>query len=508
MYRILSASKDAYITNKIINNAFRATDANMGSAGTLDLFKLYDENSISGDSAPIELTRLLIKFPINEISRMDNDGEIDINDSSFKCQLRLHDVYGGQTTPSNFRVILFPLAKTFDEGPGMDVVSFSDVASANFITASITAGAAVKWDLAGAMASGSLGVSDLDVYTSGSLAGPSGTSVVSLSPTQFFETGKEDLSLDVTTIVSGTVSGQIPDYGFLIALSGSFETNQKSYFVKRFASRNVQVAALRPKMIIKFDDSSTDRHSDFIFNVTSSLYLRNFHYGTLANIISGSSASELTGGNCMVLKLQSGSFKKTYNVSQALQGRHRLAGVYSASIAVSSFESALYQQANITGSITFDEIWSNSQETVTYLSSSLTINRENRSKSNTQNQNNLLVRVLNLNDEYRSGEVVNIRVFAEDRDRPVVYVKTPYEKKSQIYAEMYYRVRDVVDGKIIIDFDKVHNSTKLSTDSDGMFFTFYTDSLPKGRMYAFDFLIRRNGKDTVVKDAASKFRIV
>ncbi len=140
MYRILSASKDAYITNKIINNAFRATDANMGSAGTLDLFKLYDENSISGDSAPIELTRLLIKFPISEISRMDNDGEIDINDSSFKCQLRLHDVYGGQTTPSNFRVILFPLAKTFDEGPGMDVVSFSDVASANFITASITAG--------------------------------------------------------------------------------------------------------------------------------------------------------------------------------------------------------------------------------------------------------------------------------------------------------------------------------------------------------------------------------
>jgi len=27
-------------------------------------------------------------------------------------------------------------------------------------------------------------------------------------------------------------------------------------------------------------------------------------------------------------------------------------------------------------------------------------------------------------------------------------------------------------------------------------------------MYSFDFLIRRNGKDTVVKDAASKFRVV
>jgi hypothetical protein len=39
MYRILSASKDAYITNKIINQTFRATDANVGQAGTLDLFK-------------------------------------------------------------------------------------------------------------------------------------------------------------------------------------------------------------------------------------------------------------------------------------------------------------------------------------------------------------------------------------------------------------------------------------------------------------------------------------
>ena len=47
MYRILSASSDAYITNKIINSSFRATDANVGHAGTLDLFKLYDESSLS-----------------------------------------------------------------------------------------------------------------------------------------------------------------------------------------------------------------------------------------------------------------------------------------------------------------------------------------------------------------------------------------------------------------------------------------------------------------------------
>ena len=69
MYRILSASKDSYITNKIINNKFRAEDANVGQAGTLDLYKLYNESTIpSGTDDTHENTRGLIKFDYDEIS--------------------------------------------------------------------------------------------------------------------------------------------------------------------------------------------------------------------------------------------------------------------------------------------------------------------------------------------------------------------------------------------------------------------------------------------------------
>ena len=103
MYRILTASKDTYITNKIINKSFRATDANVGNAGSLDLFKLYDENQLGSSSQQIELSRLLIKFPVNEISKMDSEGTIDINDNSFKCEVKLHDIYGGQTTSTERR---------------------------------------------------------------------------------------------------------------------------------------------------------------------------------------------------------------------------------------------------------------------------------------------------------------------------------------------------------------------------------------------------------------------
>ena len=506
MQRILTASKDTYITNKIINNSFRATDSNAGSAGTLDLFKLYNENIITGETTPKEFSRLLIKFPIQEVSQMDSDKIIDLNDSSFKAYVKLSDVYGGQTTPNNFKAILFPLSQSFDEGRGLDIVSFSDLDATNYITASIQNGAPVLWKSPGAMASGSLGDENIDIIVSGTLNPSAGSE--SLCVEQFFESGYEDLFMDVTTIVSGTAANLIPNHGFLIAFSGSFESNEKSYFVKRFSSRNAYRASQRPQMIVKYDDSIFDNHQGIIFNVSSSLYLQNYHQDDLANILSGSSATPLTGENCMVLKLESGSYKKTFNVSQALNGRHRMTGVYSASFAVDSFSSHLYEQANITGSITFNEVWTNPQETVTYLSSSLKVNRENRRVSNTKNQNNVLVTVLNVNEEYRRGQKVKIRVFAEDRDRDVISVKTPLEKKSQIFQNMHFRIRDVVDGTVLMDFDKTNNSSRLSTDNDGMFFTFYTDSLPPGRTYSFDFLIVRDSADTVIKDAASKFRII
>ena len=43
MYLVITASKDTYITNKIIDNKFRVKDANVGRAGSIDIFKLYAE---------------------------------------------------------------------------------------------------------------------------------------------------------------------------------------------------------------------------------------------------------------------------------------------------------------------------------------------------------------------------------------------------------------------------------------------------------------------------------
>jgi len=511
MHRILSASKDTYITNKVINNNFRATDANVGQAGTLDLFKLYEESTWVSGSTKVtgsvkEISRILLKFDLSAINRMQAAGKIDMNSSNFICNLKLHDVYGGQTTPDKFNIIVFPLSKSFDEGSGYDVKMFQDLDVVNFITASYKNGILSKWNLPGAMASGTLNENNIDVISSGTIAGPAGSALTSLSPIQYFENGTEDLEINITKIISGTVSGQIPDLGLLVAFSGSYETDRNTYFVKRFASRNSANTAIRPKIIVKYDDSIHDNHEDFIFDSTGSLYLNNFSFDSTSNIRTGLGGTELTGGNVMVLKLTTGSFKKTFNVSQALRGDNKITGLYSSSFAISSFETDLRSHILASGSVTFDQVWSNSAETITYLSSSLIVKPNKRTAFDNFHQN-LLVTVTNLRESYKTGDVIKLRVFSEDRERDIKFKKLPYEKKSQVYHQMFYRVRDFKSGDILINFDTKYNSTRLSTDSGGMYFEFYVDSLPIGRTYVFDFLIKKNGFDTVITDAASKFRV-
>ncbi len=512
MYRILTASKDTYITNKITANSLRVTDANVGKASTIDLFKLYDE-SVSGSAEnPIEMSRGLIKFNFDTLNALTSS-TVDLNSNNFKATLKMFDVYGGQTTPSNFKLIVFPLSMSFDEGNGRDVVKFGDLDAANYITASIKDGTAVAWNQPGGHASGSLSGENLDVIVSGTIAGPDGSSYVNLTREQMFTVGSEDLALDVTKIVSATVSGQIPDHGFLLAYSASYEKNTKSYFVKRFASRNTTNYLKRPQIVIQYDDSIQDHHNNFYFGTTGSVFLNNDYRSSRRDLTSGSADTKVSGKDCLHLLLTSGSdslgtlFKKTVTGSQHYVGENAITGIYSASFAISEFESGtIFHHVKSAGSASFTAIWSSIDETVPFLTSSLTIFRSNRSAFD-NDPKRLLVSVTNLQSSYRFEDKVRFRVFVEDIDRDVVFRKLPFETESQIFTKMYYRVRDVISDEVVIPFDKKTNSTILSTDSNGMYFDFYMDSLSKGRLYTIDFLIRDLGEDLIFTDVAAKFRV-
>ena len=227
MYHVFTASKDTYITNKIISVSARATDANLGGATTLDLFKLYDETNITGETTPNELSRILIKFSLADISSSLTN-KVDFSDSSFKATLKLHDVQGNQLAPNKFNVMLMPLSMSFDEGKGKDVSTLSFLDRANWLTASYTT-TNNTWNSSGAFASGTMGASDIDLIEDASIGGSS----TYLLKSQYFPLGSEDLALDVTSIVSASMTGIIPDHGFLIAFSGSQELDRQTRFVKR-----------------------------------------------------------------------------------------------------------------------------------------------------------------------------------------------------------------------------------------------------------------------------------
>lgn len=501
MQRVLSASKDGYITNKIINNRYRATDANVGHAGTLDLFKLYNESTLSTEAKPVENSRLLLKFNLSEVKKMHDAGAINVGDASFKSRLVLHDVYGGQTTPSNFNAIVFPLAKDFDEGSGFDISEYKDLGSANWITASYKNGTLTTWTLPGANKSGSLGVSGIDVITSGTLAGQ--PSAIPLCSEQFFTTGEEDLNIDITSFVSASVKNLITNHGLLVALSGSYEKDTNSYFVKRFASRNTANTALRPKLVIQYNDSIIDNHGNFVFDYSGSLYLNNFSRSAQSNIKNADN-TDISPTGAMILKIRSGSFSKDFSVSQAVSSENRIIGLYSASFALSSYDTGLTAALKSKNELEFDAIWSSANESITYLSSSLKV-KKNLRTSLKYKERRLLATTLNLNDRYKETDFVRIRLFIENADREVAFTKGPIDKPSEIFENVHYSVKDAISGKLLIPYDTSNNSTKLSTDSDGMYYDFYMSSLPRGRSYVFEYLVKQGNINTYITDAASKF---
>ena len=166
---------------------------------------------------------------------------------------------------------------------------------------------------------------------------------------------------------------------FRISFTGSQEQDNKTRFVKRFASRHVRNSSLQPRLDVIWDDTIIDNHKNFYFDLSGSLFLKSFTRGMPANIVSGSSLLPVTGNNCIKLTLRTGSFVFEASASQHQAGTkimqtdpagstpssyNYVTGVYSASFAIPSSDSTtvawgttLAQMIARTGSVTFDEYW-------------------------------------------------------------------------------------------------------------------------------------------------------
>jgi len=331
MFLNLTASKDTYIQNKVIGNRFRATDANVGYAGTLDLFKFYGESQLpkgeavadgagtynldtDADGIPetaIELSRLLVQFDLSEIVDFTTT-ELDIiNDTSFYCELRLFDILDGQMAPTNFSIDIFPLASPFQEGIGRDTSAFGDLDIPNWVTGSydgLSNPPEVLWVDDGAGTVGNYAGEGEPVVVDAYQFLDDG--VTSISTNKLFVEGTENFTFDVTPAIREMLKGTIDNNGFRISFSTVEEINTKTYFLKRFASRHVLNHYLRPRLTIAWDSSFRDNSKNAQFGISNAFMISNINRGTPVN-----SQYEGVGddGPGLQLVLSTGSYSKEYD---------------------------------------------------------------------------------------------------------------------------------------------------------------------------------------------------
>ena len=415
---------------------------------------------------------------------------------------------------NNFKVIVFPLSRSFDEGVGRDVSKFQDIDAANFITSSISSGVANLWVVSGANKQGTLGSDDIDIISSGNLS--DGNGEIDLFKVQTFSKGTEDLSVNVTNIVSATLANQIPDYGFRISFSGTQETDNITRFVKRFGSRHSNNTRKRPRLEVRYNDAIQDHHEAFYFNMSGSVFLNNFQRGQLSNIVSGSTLSQVTGTNCLRYKIVTGAFEKVVSASQHSFGSSLfMSGVYSASFALNSFgssslggnvNSTLEDHLRDSGSVTFTTYWESPDMNIGFHTGSLTMKSPTMSSYDT-GAKRFVVNVSNIKGSYRLGQKVRLRCVAYDDNEKVKAVKTPLYRTSEILVKSFYQIRDAFSDDIVIPYDETYSATLMSTDSKGMYFDIFTDDLEVGRVYAIDVKVKSNNTTQVFKDAGGTFRI-
>jgi len=516
MYRSIKADRDAYITDRIIKGA-RRTSANTGEAGTLDLYKLYGLNK-SGSNLLCEITRLLVHFDLSDLQADYAAGLIDITSPTFNVKLRLSDVYGGQSTPRNFTARVYPVSRSWDEGRGRDVVFYQDGDVVNFLTASYdtTLGTPSVWFASGANAKGLLGSPNIDIISSGSL----GLGLVNLYSDASFVDGSEDLEVDVTRVMSATLAGQIPDRGFRVSFTETQENDVRTRFVKRFASRQAVDVNKRPQLITRYDDSKVSHQSAFYFDEPGTLFMRKYVRGTPVNAVSGSALTPITGTNCMLLKLwtyyssSAGYFQHSQSVtaSQFAVGSTYTTGLYSATFTVKSNEPNLRDlitSAAMSGSnrhIKFKQVWGSFDDTVAYHSASLDVKLSDTTLGPFRSRQ-YQVNVLNTATEYLSTDKVRFRCFVFDRLNPQYKAVRMPQVEPSLVLEAHYSVRDTISDEVVVPFDRTLNSTRMSADSEFMYFDVWMNSLSPGRSYALDVMIVDGGQEEIFYDASPAFRL-
>ena len=474
-----TANADNTITNAFKSNlTTRATGSNMGLSDSLEVFRIYGQES-TGSS---ELSRVLVNFPVTGTVSIKTDRTNGIipESGSVSFYLRMFNAKHPFTLPRNYNMIVAAVSRSWNEGTGLDMEDYSDQGASNWKDASSSSAGIVTWTTTGG-----------DYHAEPRF-------------TASFDSGVEDLEIDITDLVEqwiygspaggsgmGTNNGK-QNYGVGIFLQN--ETAFSSSYTKKFFARDSEFFFKRPVIEARWDSATRDDRGNFFFSsslATSdenlyTLYLYNRVRGRLRNIpdigtgqiyvsiYSGSANnSEPTGDR---IRNVADGFHVVAGNPYIITGGYVSTGIYSASFALTAAANPL--------TTAFDVWHSGSTQ---YVTSSFKPKKLESLAYNPYSK--YVMNITNLRDRYYQNETAQFRLYTRNKDwQPTIYVRASEVPENLIIDSGSFKVTRLVDNLDVIPFGTGSDRhTELSFDVSGSYFELDMNLLEAGYAYGIKF---------------------
>jgi len=499
------ANADNTISNAWQSNLTRrATGSNMGAADVLETYSVYARAyTSSAENKQVELSRILIKFPVDDITSDRSSGIIPAS-GNVNFYLKLYNAETSKTVPERYTLTVQPVSQSWQEGTGLDLENYLDYTVGNTGSDWVQrtkddAGAILNWVNAG------------------------GDYLTASNYDQLFEGGLENMEVDVTILMEEWIGGVYSNYGFGIALSASQEITASynltgaatSYYTKRFFGRGTQYYFKRPAIEARWDSRIKDDRGNTFYSSSLStasenlntLYLYNYVRGGLTNIpdvgtgllkvsvYSGSIDNSAPSGSKMTL-VQDDTYVTADSVEYATAG-YVSTGIYSCSFAVTASKTPPTRM--------FDVWYSGSNRYFTGSFKPQTLEASQISLRPTY-----YINISNLKQSYRSDENARFNLYIREKNwSPTIYTKANGLVETETIESASYRVYRQIDALEAISYGTGSDyHTVLSHDISGNYFDLDMALLESGFEYAFKFAFYDSGlKAWSEQDETFKFRV-
>lgn len=445
MFYTIFPNRDCTITNVSINGNSR-TGSNSGASEIAELYYLTSSASNRGKS------RILMHFDLSYLSGEVSAGRIP---SGSQFRLFMKNATHAETVPYSFDVDVCPLNQPWTEGRGLSMYDegAKDGGVANWTKAT----SLVNW----------------------SISGSSYNSASHMTASQYFESGHEDLNVDISNIVGLWLTGGLANYGVVIKFADAYEEAGEDFFVKKFYSRNAHATERSPKLITLWEKIIQDDRRNVFYDVSGTLFYYRFENGVPSNLS---------------LPLFVDLYNSSSNVVQTLTATMHAQGVYKVSGACVSPHSA---------TTIFRDVWFSG--TTQYFTGCF------RPTYSTGSQyfdyDNFTLGIPNL-QTYQPGERVIVRVFIREKDyRPALASYAGQAPVPLFMKDAYYQIQNAETEEVIVDFSTGSlKYSKLSYDENGNYFELWTDSLKPEYLYKVRILVNHKNQ-TQIFDKDCTFKI-